>query len=204
MKKALLLCFTSLIFSGCASVSTQTVDKDFLVGEWSCRITYDDIGVGSIDLITLNADGTVIDENFLFDHGIEKFVDKPIQNWFISPLQYLRTNSGDWQLNGNRLTYNFKTSTTKRLIKDEFFQTIQKMKPVKEYEEGVFKIYSDTSNHEPIELEIINHSNNGNKKQFTVIQSMGEKIYKSSCVDINSAHPIAGKQRLNSIKGTLK
>ncbi|MBQ5429206.1 MAG: hypothetical protein IIU35_02265, partial [Neisseriaceae bacterium] len=145
MKKALLLCFTSLIFSGCASVSTQTVDKDFLVGEWSCRITYDDIGVGSIDLITLNADGTVIDENFLFDHGIEKFVDKPIQNWFSSPLRYLRTNSGQWQLDGNRLTYNFKISQTKRIIWANVFQEIQKDKFFKEYEEELFKIYSDNS-----------------------------------------------------------
>ena len=203
MKKLLLLCFTPFLFSACSTMAPQTVDKDFLVGEWSCSTTYDEIGVGSIDLITLNADGTTIDENFLFDHGIEKFVNKPIQNWFSSPLQYLRTNSGNWQLKGNRLTYNFKTSTVKRLIKDEFFQTIQNIKPVKEYEEGVFKIYSANHN-EPIELEIINHSNDGDQKQFTVIQSMGDKTYQSSCVDINSAPPLAGKQRLNDIKGTLK
>lgn len=203
MKKALLLCFTSLIFSGCASVSSQTVDKDFLVGEWSCTTKYEDIGVGSVDLIQLNADGSVIDDNFIFDHSISKQTKKPIEDWFSSPFRYLRTNSGQWQLDGNRLTYNFKISQTKRIIWANVFQEIQKDKFFKEYEEELFKIYSDNSHNEPIELKISDYSNNGTKKQFTTTQKMGRKTYKSVCVDKNSADYEVG-EKLNGIKILLK
>ena len=199
MKKALLLCFTSLIFSGCASVTPKTVDKDFLVGEWSCTTKYEDIGVGSVDLIQLNADGSVIDDNFILDHSISKQTKKPIEDWFSSPFRYLRTNSGQWQLDGNRLTYNFKTSQTKRIIWADVFQKIQKSKFFKEYEEELFKIYSDNSHNEPIELTITDHSNNGTRKQFTTVQKMGRKTYKSVCVDKNSADYEIG-ERLSGIK----
>ena len=52
MKK---LFFSGLVLAlvGCSSTQSNLTKQDF-VGEWSCSIKYEDIGVGTIDLIILN------------------------------------------------------------------------------------------------------------------------------------------------------
>ena len=58
--KKLILSTVILALAACSSVPSNLSKQDF-VGEWSCTMKYENIGVGTVDLLYLRADGTVKD-----------------------------------------------------------------------------------------------------------------------------------------------
>lgn len=164
--KKLILGGLFITLSGCSSIPSNLTKQDF-VGDWFCTTKYENIGVGTVDVIALNADGRVYDENFIFDHSVERFAEKPIKDYFSAPLKYLTINSGDWKFDDNRLTYTLKKQRAMRLIYPNIFSDLQKIKSLKKIESETFKIYSSgIGKEDSIELEITKKTKNG----FSAVQ----------------------------------
>ena len=176
MKK---LFFSGLVLAlvGCSSTPSNLTKQDF-VGEWSCSIKYEDIGVGTIDLIYLKSDGSLKDENFIFDHSLSKYGELPIKDYFSSPLKYLTISNGTWSFNNNYLIYKLRKQSAHRLIYPDTFEKIQRIKSFKNIEQSAFSLYSDNIGKEDsIELRVTKFS----RDRFTVVQPL-TKTYEGECV----------------------
>ncbi len=190
MKKTTLLTMmaSALLLVSCASVSKvekRTPTKAELVGSWSCKTVYEDFAIGMVDLIDLNADGTMSDESYIFDNSVKKMTGVKTKNYFRSPFKYLRESSGNWKLDKNHLVYSLKMNSVKRLIFADVFKELQKTKELREYEKNIFNIYSSDKSEEPIEFDFVGFTKNG----FIVNQKLDEKNYKSHCIKKEKAEP---------------
>lgn len=173
------LFFSGLVLAlvGCSSTPSNPTKQDF-VGDWSCSIKYEDIGVGTIDLIYLKSDGSLKDENFIFDHSLSRYAELPIKDYFSSPLKYLTISNGTWSFNNNYLIYKLKKQSAQRLIYPDTFEKIQQTKSFKNIEKSAFNIYSNNIGKEDtIELKVTKFS----RDRFTVVQPL-TKTYEGECI----------------------
>lgn len=183
MKKIILsgLCLT---LASCTLLPT-TASQENLTGEWLCKTEYRDLGVGTIDLITLNQDGTIYDENYIFDNGIKRIIDEPIQDYFQSPFKYLTFSKGTWKLAADQLTYTMTKQSAKRIIYPDVWTKLKANKDtISDFEKRAFKIYSSGINKEDnINLKMVKFSPN----KFTVIQAFDTTSNESICVKKSEA-----------------
>lgn len=184
-----------LTLSACSSVPTNLTKQDF-VGEWSCTTKYEDIEVGTVDLLYLKADGSLKDENFIFDHSLNRYAGLPVKDYFSSPLKYLTISNGTWSFNNNQLVYKLKKQSAHRLIYPSTFEKLQSTKSFKNIEEKVFAVYSyDIGKEDSIELTVTEFS----KDKFTVVQSFTNQTHKGECVRKDRA-----KSQFNGFLEALK
>lgn len=180
MKKIIFCVFVSSFLlmscSGLTELDKRLPTKEELVGSWSCRTTYENLGVGIVDLIKLNADGSLYDESYIFDNSMDIIINKPTKDYFSAPFRYLQINSGSWKLEGNHLTHSIIPRHTTRLIFPNVFAKVQETDFIKDYEAKLFAIYS-SNKADKVELDFIGFTKNG----FIVNQILGESTYKSYC-----------------------
>lgn len=181
--KLLTLIVSSAVLAACtnsAKIDERTPTKEDLVGNWSCQTIYEDLNVGVVDLISLKSDGSVYDESYVFDHSVNKMVEKPIKDYFSSPLKYLTIYLGEWKLENNDLTYSLKQKRVQRVIYPDVFKKLQESKFLKNYEEKLFKLYSSNNSDkaENINLKVKGFIENG----FVAVQMLGDKSYESTCI----------------------
>ncbi|MFC0309759.1 hypothetical protein ACFFHK_08600 [Gallibacterium trehalosifermentans] len=181
MKKRYLALLPTLFLAACSNTH-QPLSKDALVGEWVCSTAYKDVGVGMLDVITLKADGTLEDDNYIFDHSLDRFVGKDPENYFRSPLRYFRVHNGTWNLSDNDLTYHLKQTNFKRIIWPDVWEQLQEIDELKQIEAKAFKIYSSTK-----EADIQLTFNKFIKNGFTLNQNLNGRIYESKCLDKQSS-----------------
>lgn len=174
MKKLYLALFMSVLLVGCTN---KPLTKEALVGEWICETEYTHMNAGTIDIMTLNADGTLKDDNYIFDHSLSAEFERKITNYFSFPFRYIKVNDGSWDLSGNTLTYHLKQKNFKRLIWPDIFEEIQKSDYLRNVENELFKIYSSSDN-EVITLTFDKFIKNG----FLLKQNIANKIYTSKCL----------------------
>ncbi|EGV05527.1 conserved domain protein [Haemophilus pittmaniae HK 85] len=175
--KKLILSTVILALAACSSVPSNLSKQDF-VGEWSCTMKYENIGVGTVDLLYLRADGTVKDENFIFDHSLNRYADSSIKDYFHSPLKYLTISHGTWIFDNNHLTYKLKKQSAQRLIYSDTFAKLQRTKSFKDIEAKAFSVYSaGIGQEDSIEVQVTKYS----KDKFTVVQ-FADKKYEGQCV----------------------
>lgn len=174
--KKLFISSLIIMLTSCSMNTQRLENKEQLVGEWSCQTKYDALRVGSIDLISLKADGTMTDDNHIFDNSLDLLLDRETRDYFSSPFKYLRISAGKWRLDNQKLVYRLKTQDVRRTIFPDVFENIQKSERLKQREKVIFDIYSESSD-EPIELDFSHFTRDG----FVVHQKMGESIYKSEC-----------------------
>ncbi|TCP94798.1 hypothetical protein EDC44_11441 [Cricetibacter osteomyelitidis] len=184
MKKLILASLSCVLLIACSN-STKQVTANDLVGEWSCTAEYKDLGVGTVDLLKLDANGSMKDENYIFDHQLSSITfNKPINDYFSSPFKYLRINKGKWHLENNQLTYNLTPVSFKRIIFHDVWENIQQSDFLKREEAKIFNIYSSTQgNDEPIKLEFKRFIKNG----FIVTQKLADRSYDSICTSKRAA-----------------
>ncbi|MGR3807667.1 hypothetical protein [Pasteurella testudinis] len=184
MKKLILFSLSSVLLISCSN-STKQVTANDLVGEWSCKTEYKDVRVGTVDLLTLNVDGSMRNENYIFDHHIRSILlDQPIEDYFSSPFKYLQTNIGKWSLDNNQLTYNLKPVSVKRIIFPSIWKGIQELDLIKEKEAELFNIYSSSEDKDkPLKLEFKRFIKNG----FIVTQKLSNRSYDSICTSKQAA-----------------
>lgn len=149
-----------------------------LTGEWICTTEYKGLNVGTVDFLTLNADGTMKDDSYIFDHIFSSVLGKQVEDYFQSPLKYIQVAEGKWALSGKALNYNLKINNFKRLIWPNVFSKIQEDELLKKMELEVFKIYSSPEEGE-IELNFKKFIKNG----FVVEQNLSGKTYESICLN---------------------
>ena len=149
-----------------------------LTGEWICTTEYKALNVGTVDFLTLNADGTMKDDNYIFDHLFSLVSEKQIEDYFSSPLRYIRVDEGKWDLSDKTLNYSLKTNNFKRLIWPDIFSSIQEDEVLKKMELDRFKIYSLSKKSE-IELKFKKFIKHG----FVVEQNLNGRTYESICLN---------------------
>lgn len=175
MKK---LYLTILPFLVACSNTTKLPNVQELAGEWICTTEYKDLNVGTVDFFTLNIDGTMKDDNYIFNHLFSVISGNQIENYFNSPLRYIQVAEGKWNLSGKTLNYDLKTNNFKRIIWPSVFADIQKSEVLKELESEVFKIHSSSRQFKG-ELNFKKFIKDG----FIVEQNLNEKIYESVCLN---------------------
>lgn len=176
MKKLYLAILPSLLVAACSNTD-KPLTKEALIGEWVCTTEYTDVGVGTVDIVSLNRNGKLTDDNYIFDHILNALIDKPVEDYFRSPLRYLRGSNGSWNLLGNTLTYDLKTQEAKRLIFPDVWAGIQKVDKFKKIEAEQFKLYS-SNKEDKISLEFKKFIKNG----FILTQNINGKSYESKCL----------------------
>lgn len=173
MKKLYLALLPSLLLAAC---SNKPLTKEALVGDWVCTTEYKDIHVGTVDFITLNSDGTLKDDSYILDHSISVLLDEKIDDFFVSPLRYLRISDGTWDLSGNTLTYDLKTRNFKRLFWKDIWEQIQGIDSLRKMEAESFNVYSS---HKGGEIKLT--FNKFIKDGFILNQD----LYTSKCLNKN-------------------
>lgn len=182
MKKLTIAAVISVLLSACTSVQKTPTKADF-VGEWSCKTAYPDVRVGTIDLLTLNADGTMLDDNFIFDNSLDILLEKETTNYFSSPYKYLRISTGKWSFDNNQLVYHLTQKEFKRIIFKDVFAQMQKTPRIKAFEQDLFKVYSANHNDEAIQLNFKKFIKNG----FVLTQTTKDAEFESICQTKESA-----------------
>ncbi|MBE2895179.1 hypothetical protein [Spirabiliibacterium falconis] len=179
MKKSLLL---SLLFTTSFLVSCTTpqhIQPQQIRGVWGCTTKYDNLGVGTKDIVDIKADGHFRMTGIIFDHFFEKLTDKKIDDYFSSILKYSTSSEGQWQLNRNELTYEITQHKATRLISPKLMAEIQKSLTLKAMEQAVFDIYSkkEVAEKDKIELVITQFE----KHRFTAEQAFDDSKNISVC-----------------------
>lgn len=180
MKKLYLTIFSSLLLSACTN--NKPLTKEALVGEWVCTTEYKDLSVGTVNFTTLNLDGSMTDDNYIFDHALNVLAGQKVDNYFRSPLRYLNIGKGTWALSNNEINYHITTSGAKRIIWPDVWKGIQKSEKFKKIEANVFNIYS-SSKDEKIDLTFKKFTRHG----FILTQNLGDKSYESNCLTKNAS-----------------
>lgn len=174
MKKLALIALLTLGLTGCGSVSPKSnLTKEKLVGEWFCRMNYNDLNMITDDLSKLGSDGKI--ENT----GI-------ITNYTFKPLlfKYGTKDQGSWDLIGDQLIidYDATQSQTVKLMPPKLLKLLKQKKyqVIGKYEQELFDILNDKQKKEDdkIKLAISDLTQDG----FKIKQDMGEKVYFGECM----------------------
>lgn len=181
MKKLCLALLPTIFLVACSNTDTP-LTRDALVGEWICSTEYKDVNIGTIDFITLKADGSLKDDNYIFDHVFNTLIGEKVINYFQSPLRYLKVNEGTWNLSGNMLVYHLKQIDFKRLIWADMLADIQENDKLKNIEAEVFKTHSSIKEGD-VKLTFNKFIKNG----FVLNQNINGRIYESKCLDKQSS-----------------
>ncbi|WP_386697175.1 hypothetical protein [Lonepinella sp. MS14436] len=179
MKQLYLALVPTLLLTACSSAA-QPLTKDALVGEWICTTEYKHANVGTVDFMTLNADGSLKDDNYILDHILNVLTNKNIDNYFSSPFRYLSINEGTWKLSDDTLTYDLKQKDFKRLITTSIWEDIQKGNELRKLEEKIYHIHSSNKGDE-VKLTF----NKFIKDGFILSQKINGATYESECLSKN-------------------
>lgn len=175
MKKLALIALLTLGLTGCSSVSPKSnLTKEKLVGEWFCRMNYNDLNMITDDLSKLGSDGKIENTGIITSYTFEPLLFK-----------YGTKDQGSWDLIGNQLVFDFDLTKrqTDKLTPKKVLDLLKQKKyqPIAKYEQELFDILNKKDRQKEnnkITLEISDF----NQDSFNVKQDMGEKVYFGECM----------------------
>ncbi len=175
MKKFVLVAFTLSLLSGCTLIDMGPgkVTKRKLVGNWECTTNYTDHNFKTVNNLKLNQDGSLTNNSTVIEP-----IDKP---FFV----YEVSSTGSWLLNENRLSYTLTTKAVTPRHTAEAKDAIEKDLRYKDYEEKLFKKYSQRINKQNtinFVITSLKRDQNTGKDVLSLVQQTAQKSYNSNCV----------------------
>ncbi|HBO37235.1 MAG TPA: hypothetical protein DD638_01060 [Pasteurellaceae bacterium] len=162
MKKSLLLGLALLALNVSAVEKTEVL-RDHLIGEWSCKITYPDMRLDSLDVIEFQQDGTSVGIGYLF---------------FTDMLAYETKHTGKWTFNNNILSESSTDYVTVKVHSDATMRRINEDPQFREFEEQFYQeLSSENNSGASIDFEISHIQ--GNNMAFK--QILGNRKYPGLC-----------------------
>ncbi|ABR75191.1 hypothetical protein CBG46_06865 [Actinobacillus succinogenes] len=128
------------------AVKNPSVSKQDIIGEWQCKIIYDDLHIQSLDSLDFQADGSTVGTGLLF-----------VNNHFA----YESKHTGRWQLKDNVLSEISTDYSFGRIHPSQTEKRLDEEPQLKEYESLFFENLKESSNSgESVNLHILQYDKN--------------------------------------------
>ncbi|WP_386689724.1 hypothetical protein [Lonepinella sp. MS14437] len=127
-------------------VKNPIVSNSDIVGEWNCKILYDDLGIESLDTLDFQANGSTVGFGLL-----------SVQKTFT----YESNHTGHWTLQGNTLSETGTNYTFGRIHSKETEKRLSTEPQLKEREQQFFQqLTKDMNNGDSTDFEILDFKDN--------------------------------------------
>ncbi|MDG2941101.1 hypothetical protein [Exercitatus varius] len=122
------------------------VSKQDIIGEWQCKIIYDDLQIQALDSLDFQADGSTVGTGLLFVHNNFAYESK---------------HTGRWQLKDNVLSETSTDYSFGRIHPSQTEKRLDEEPKLKEFESLFFENLKENSNSgESVNLHILRYDKN--------------------------------------------